>query len=388
MHAVRKVILLLDGSRAFDRGLLRGIAQYANLHGPWVFHRRPLFYQSGGSLRHDSARELARFQADGVIMNSGPHDAAIRALRLPTVIVPSRTLAPSAVNLVDDNAAIGAMAADHLLGLGLRHFAFCGIDGMHWSLQRRDSFLRKLAARGQSAESHLLPASPHRRPQRQQEESLGRWLRHLPKPVGVLACNDEFARTLVELCRLEQLKVPDQVAVVGVDNDELICELSSPPISSIPLQAERGGFKAAAALERMMARRKAARRIIRIEPGQLIPRRSTDLIAVEDAELAAALRFIRDNVHRLIQIEDVAEATGLSRRTLYSRFQHELGRSVRQEIDRCRLAYLRHLLQTTRQPIGRIAARLGHADARHFARYFRKHTGLTPQAYRKQFGRL
>lgn len=380
-----KIIVLLDPSRGYERALLKGIWRYANLKGPWVFVRKAPYYQRFAGLRSDDPRELAACEADGIIAHFRPNIGRIARLGLPMVVVPGMEIVPGMVNLVNDDLAIGRLGADHLRELGLKHFAYAGFDRLHWSLTRRDGFCQRLASFGHRAECHLVPFHATRALAGQRAQGLVKWLRRLPKPVGLMASNDEFALSMSDLCRIHDIQVPDQVALVGVDNDEVICELSSPPLSSVAVSAERAGYEAAELLDRMMRGRRGER-IVMARPSHVVPRQSTDLTAVGDAEVAKALRFIRENAHRVIQVDEVARATSLSRRSLADRFAAHLGRTIGDEINRRRVEEITRLLATTHRSVAQIAEDIGYFSDRHIARYFHRQTGLTPREYRRRHG--
>jgi LacI family transcriptional regulator len=252
-----KVALLLDGSRSFDRGLLRGIARYVALHRPWAFVRPAAFYERFSSPAKHPPTELGHLELDGAIVNGSGVEKMLMRRGIPVVVVPVERLVPGASHLLSDNQGAAVLAADHLVAQGLRQFAFVGFDRTVWSQERRDCFCRRLAERGWTAQSHVAPLASRRDRRPCGEEALVRWLESLPKPVGVMACNDEMARWLAELCRLHGVRIPDDVSLVGTDNDELICELSSPPLSSVAFATERAGYEAAGLLDALMAGRRA-----------------------------------------------------------------------------------------------------------------------------------
>jgi LacI family transcriptional regulator len=378
---IPKVALLLDGSRSYDRGLLRGIARYIALHEPWTFLRPAAFYQQAFGAANMAWEELRRQKPDGVIMNAPPREN--QRLRIPAVMVPVGRMVAPAHCLVSDNSAVAVLAADHLIGQGLRHFAFAGFEEAVWSLERREHFCRRLAERGLTASTCMTPLSARKSKRPRCEAALVRWLTALPKPVGIMACNDEFARWLSELCRIHGLRVPDEVALIGVDNDELICELSGPPLSSVSFATEQAGYEAAELLDRLMRDGKSQtwHRIL-VHASRVVARQSTDLLAVRDEEVVKALRFIRRNSHRLIQVSDVVDATFLAHRTLHNRFCRTVGHSLVQEINRRRAAHIAEMLVTTSESIYRIARSVGYETAGHMSRFFRREMGVTPREYR------
>ena len=382
---IPRIIVLLDPSRGYERGLLQGIWQYANQKGPWLFLRKAPYYQQFCGLRERDLKRIEELGADGVIMPLRPQWKHIAALGLPTIIAPGISAVPGMVNVANADAAIGAMAASHLREMGLRHFAYTGFSRLPWSVARMEGFRKRLRESGFSAAYHWVPFQATRRAAARGELALGRWLRELPKPVGLMVCNDEFALSISELCRVQQLSVPDQVAIIGVDNDEVICELSSPPLSSIAISTQHAGYEAAQQLDRLMRRRSAGRVVI-ARPSHVVRRQSTDLTAVDDPEVAKALHFIRENAHRIIQVGDVAKAASLSRRSLAGRLTRSLGCSISDQINRRRVEHIAHLLVTTNRSVAQIAEDIGYFSDKHIARYFRRQTGMTPRAYRTMHG--
>jgi LacI family transcriptional regulator len=202
-----------------------------------------------------------------------------------------------------------------------------------------------------------------------------------------MACNDDRGEQVIEACKIAGLHVPDEVAIIGADNDELVCDLSDPPMSSVAINFERAGYESAQVLHQMMLRRRVREKKIVVPASGVVPRRSTDIVALEDAQVAKALRFIRDHAREPISVPDVAQAAGLSRRVLEKRFQQELRRSVLREIRRVRVAQICRMLVETNQSISQIGLALGYPGTEHLARYFRQEQRMTPLAYRRQFGR-
>ncbi len=385
-HKRPRIIALLDVARGYERALLKGIWEYANLHGPWRFLRRAPYYQQFCGLREDDLKRLADYEPDGIITPIQPESRFIATLGLPAIIAPGLETVPGMINIVNDDAAIGAMGAEHFRELGLRQFAFAGFDGQPWSVDRMTGFQKQLSRRGFTAQCRLVPFHPNRPAAAHGRVALARWLEELPKPVGLMACNDEFALSLCELCRERDLQVPDQVAILGVDNDEVNCELSSPPLSSIAILAQRAGHEAARLLDRMLRKKqKSAGRTVIARPSHVVRRASTDLMTVGDAEVAEALRFIRQNKQAPIQVADLLAHLQVSRRILERRFQQVLGRSPHKEILRVRMEWVKQLLAGTDLTLPVIAERTGFPHPEYMGVVFRKATGQTPGQYRRQF---
>jgi LacI family transcriptional regulator len=381
MEKLPQVVLLLESSRGAGRALLRGFANYARHHGPWAFHWEP------GGLNEIWPR-LGKFDAQGIFLRDGKHVRKVLALGIPTVVVGHRKEDfPDVAHVVTDSEAAGRLAAEHLLGCGFQNFAFCGPSHIRWSAARRESFQRHLKPSGKKVHFFNAPAEGGETSWRTEHVIMGRWLKSLPKPVGVMACNDDSAHHLVEACKAARLHVPDQVGIIGVDNDELVCELSSPTISSVAINFERAGYESARLLDEWMRHGKISLPARIDAPAtHVVPRLSTDILAVEDVQLLKALRFIRDHARENVRVADVARAAGLSRRALENRFRLELGRSILGEIRRVRVDRIARMLMETDHPVSHIAGALGYENLQHIARYFRREKHMSLVAFRKRHG--
>lgn len=377
---VPRVVLLIESSRASGRDLLRGIADYARHHGPWAFYWEP------GGLEK-AWPQLKTLGADGIILRDMEQLDEVLAHGLPAVVVGhSKREIPGLANVITDSLAIGTLAAEHLLNCGFRQFAYCGFADMPWSVLRGESFSQHLAKAGY--ETHFYPAEYRSEPSGWSgERNLAEWLKSLPKPLGIMACNDDRGEQVIEACKIAGLHVPDQVGIIGADNDELVCDLSDPPMSSVGINFQRAGYQSAAVLDGLMRGRRVRHTKILVPATHVVPRRSTDIVAVDHPQVAQALRFIRDHAREVISVPDVARAAGLSRRVLEKRFKLLLRRSVLREIRRVRVFQISRMLVETNESISQIGLALGYAGTEHLARYFRQEKGMTPLAYRRQFGR-
>jgi LacI family transcriptional regulator len=329
--------------------------------------------------------------ADGLILReqrTRQQTEKILAMGLPTVVSPYTEPFPDLPNIVTDDAAIGRMAAEYLLHRGFKQFAYCGFGQMYyWSRQRGKSFGQRIAEAG--FETHYyeyeLPESRAQHSWEKEQESIADWLRQLPKPIGLMACNDDRGQNVLEACRIADLHVPEQVAIIGLGNDDLICDLVTPPLSSIAVSAEKAGYDAAETLDKIMAGTKVTNQTIVVRPTHIVTRQSTNVFAVTDRDVLMALRFIHQRARsEAIQVDDVLRAVSLSRRSLYNRFAQILGRSVHEEIKRVRVNQLAQLLVSTSLPISHIASDLGYTDIKNIARYFKQQKGMAPLEYRKR----
>lgn len=378
---VRRVVLLIESSRSSGRSLLRGIADYARHHGPWAFYWEP------GGLEK-AWPELKTLDADGIILRDVENLEDVLDYGLPAVVVGhSRHEVPGLANVITDSDTIGRLAAEHLLSCGFRQFGYCGEREAPWSVSRGESFCRRVSKDGCPVSFYLDPSRGRSGSWRAERHSMAEWLKSLPKPVGVMACNDDRGEQVIEACKSAGLSVPDEVAVIGADNDDLVCDLSDPPMSSVAINFERAGFESAAVLDRLMRGKSTPKLKILVPATHVVPRRSTDIVAVDDRQVATALRYIREHARQVISVPEVARAAGLSRRVLEKRFQRQLRRSVLQEMRRVRVAQIGRMLVDTNRPISEIGLALGYAGTEHLARYFRSEMNMTPLAYRRKFGR-
>lgn len=377
------MILLIPAVQEYDRALRRGIIEFAERHGPWTFYEEPPVYL-GSLTSRQRLHTMRNWNGKGILVGYARY-AEVKRLRLPMVVaMGTRRLDASHCQIVTADREIGQLGASTFLELGLRHFAFCGLEGLKFSDERRIGFIQKIEDAGYSV--HLYSSAIRNRCDYWYAEMrrLAHWLSGLPKPAGLMACNDDRARMLLEICRTRNIRVPDEVAVLGVDNDEQVCKSASPPLSSIALAAERGGYEAAALLASIMAGKSPASRVIVVSPTHVVCRQSTDLLAIQDDTMARALRFIRDHSNRKVKVADLAKATGLSRRALQDRFKHFLGRTPMQEVHRCRSEHIARLLVETNMTVGQIGEISGFEVEAHVARFFSSQTGMTPLAYRKK----
>jgi LacI family transcriptional regulator len=379
----RHLALLIETSGSYGRGLLQGIARYNREHGGWSTFVRPQ------GIADPPPAWLETWRGDGVIARIHTAEMAQMLLSLDVPVVNLRGMVPGLPfpNVTVDNAQVARLAAQHLLDRGLEHFAFCGrpAGGNPVLDQRYTSFTRQIRQAGRHCHTFNGDADDCAGWD-QAQERLVEWIAALPKPVGIMACNDERGLEVLDACRRCAAAVPDEIAVIGVDNDEALCNLSTPPLSSVDVNAEGVGYAAAELLDRMMAGEKAparsATRPIKIAPRGVVTRRSTDVIASEDEEVRRAAWYIRANACKGLQVMDVLEHVGLSRASLQLRMKRTIGRTIHQEIQRVRLATARKLLAMSDLTIKQVARESGFASVQYMTRVFHATTGETPARYR------
>jgi LacI family transcriptional regulator len=407
-----RVVLLMSPNAEYDRCVLQGIARYARIHGPWIFclpgkevglplpedeaiSGAPVgTSRMGEEPRRMRLPDLRRWGATGFIgrlQNRRITEMALAA-GIPIIAMDlsdeqlAGNLSAKVSEIRPDSCLAGRMAAEHLLERGFRNFGYCGYAGRTWSERRRQGFCERLEEAGFSCHVY----QPAKRqlaaflPWQQECAAVVDWLRGLPKPLGIMACNDVRGRQVLEASTLGDMPVPYEVAVVGADDDQLLCDLSHPSLSSVAFNVKQAGCRAAELLDGLMSRRLKRPQRIDVEPLWVVSRQSTDAIAVDDAEVAKALRYIHQNARRPIGVRDVVNHLAVSRRTLEIRFQGSLGRSIREEIERVRLHWTKQLLLETDLAASKIADHTGFRCPSYLSKVFHRMTGATLAQYRRE----
>jgi len=384
---LKKVLLLVDTSIKFGRELLLGVAECSRLHGSWVLYHNLPSYRKKNDSRMSSSR-LKEF--DGAIVfdlavHSRLFEEIIKA-GMPAVVKSMREKIPGLANIITDNETTGRMAAEHLLRCRLRHFAYCGLDDIYWSRERGKSFSKRLKEAGFETYFYKQPKTELQRLWENEQIIIADWLKSLPKPVGLMACSDGRGQGVIEACKIAGLCVPDDVAVIGVDNDDMVCELCHTPLSSIDRNTKKVGCRSAELLDKFMSGEKMSDQAVILRPTHIVTRQSTDILAIKDSEVIKAVRFIRQHSREAIQVGEVANAIGISRRVLERRFRRALDRSVHDEIKHVRIDQISRMLVETDLSVLQIALAFGYSGADHIDRYFRKEKQMSLLAYRKEYG--
>lgn len=381
MHARRKVAVILQLWQNFDRGILQGIASYVRERHDWS-----VFVEE---VEHQRIPDFKGWDGDGLLVNfDNPHVVrALRGVDKPIVAVGGgrgwHDPASGIPYVATDDETIGRLAAEHLMDCGLRNFAFCGYPKNRtnvWMMNRKQGFSERLAKAGFAC--HAFHGRHTTATQWQSVLSeLSGWLQKLPLPIGIMGCYDYRARHVLEACKSLGLRVPDDVAVIGVDND-IVCELADPPLSSIEQGKFQIGYAAAKLLEQLMSNGGKIPSRQLIAPVGLVPRQSTNLLCVADQTLAVALRTIRERACHGLQAHEVAKQAGLSRNTLDKRCKALIGRSIDLEIRRVRLDCAKDLLARTALPLRDVARRAGFGSEQYLSSVFSKTVGCRPSQYR------
>ena len=383
MKCTLRVKLLIETSRAYGQGLLRGIAKYSRLNGHWIFSRKAEFYRK--AYRKNNA-VFEEGLVDGLIahVSSKTEAEKLCSIKIPMIIQCVHEKITKHPTIVTDDIAIGQMAAQHLLERGFRNFAFCGLENMYWSDERRDSFRNTLKEKGHDIYVFKPTKQITNTTTRQERTMIADWLDSLPKPLAIMACNDDRGQDIVAACRSVDLRIPEDVIIIGVDNDELICDLSDMPLSSIELASEKGGYEAAELLDQLMVGKKVQHEKIIVRPSQVVTRRSTDFLAIEDFEVVESMRFIKDHASETITVNDVVNAVSLSRRMLEIRFRKVLRQSINDVIQAEHIKLAVQLLNETNMSMSEIAKRSGFSNSTYMGVVFKKVMGMPPLQFRKQ----
>lgn len=381
MRPRKKVALLIETSNGYTRELLQGVRAWEREHEAWAIR---LSEQGRGTAVPSWLRD---WEGDGVIARlENPQVArALRTTGLPVVDVSAALKSTPFPRIATDSRAVTQCAIDHLRERGFRHLAYCGDARFLWSVRRGTYFKQQVLKAG--ARCDVFPQRTKRAGGAAEAEitEIAAWLKKLPKPVGVLACYDIRGQQVLEACKLAGLVVPAEIGVMGVHNDELLCELCDPPLTSVIPNARLAGYEAAEMLAQLMAGEKVALTDRLIPPLGVAARQSTDMVAVDDPAVAAAARYIRENATRGIGVEDVLRAVPMSRTLLERRFRRLLGRSPGEHIMKVRIEHVKTLLATTGLSVGAIADSAGFTHAEYLSVAFRRETGVTPTGYRNAY---
>lgn len=380
----REVALIMNVNKPYDRKVLSGIARFVQHTGNWQLYveDEPL----------TKMPNLKQWKGDGIIANFDDEAVvkAVSGLSIPVVgmggAVFEKSKKPTFPYVATDNAMIGQLGAQHLIDCGFKNFAYVGVKTTKfnpWSRLRGEAFKATVEAAGFPCTTYDGQVADSRKWEDVQKD-LAKWLDGLEKPLGLLACNDTRARHILETCRRLKLNIPEDVAILGVDDDEIMCELSVPTLSSVMQGTDRIGFEAAKLLDQLMRGRKPRKQWIIIEPTGVCTRRSSDVLAVEDSDVAQSMRYIREELQNRPRVYDIAAHVGLSRSTLDAKFKDALGRTVHDEIESVRMRRTKDMLLKSDIPLKTIAIQCGYGNIQYMTKVFRDDNGITPGAFRRE----
>ncbi|MCR9293259.1 MAG: DNA-binding transcriptional regulator [bacterium] len=377
----RHVALIIETSSGYGRDLLSGIVRYMRMHDEWsVFlEQRDLWKQPPSWLN--------AWQGHGVISRATTPKLveAIQKNGVPLVEVTDRWGDGELPQVRSDDDAIGRMGAEHLLERGFRRFAFCGFSKEAWSERRKQAFVRRVEQ--ENYPCSLYNSAWHGRAAREweaEQQHIMDWLRKLTTPIAIMTCNDVRGQHVIDACSKLSLSVPEQVAVLGVDNDDLLCRICSPPLSSVIPNATAVGFKAAEMLDQLMNGQASQVQSQWIKPVGVATRQSTDVVAIDDRGVAAALHYIREHACRGLSVDEVVRNSPVSRSTLERQVRKFLGRTPQEEIRHVQIKRAKELMLSTDLPAEQIAVLCGFDYPEYFYTLFKRVSGMTTTQFRKQ----
>lgn len=378
-----RVLLLIDYSSEFSRGLLQGIINYSKQYGYWIFYRLPLYYKSLYG-KEGIAKWAREWKADAIIAQWDTEGKTLlKDLNIPVVLQNYRERSDYFSNLTGSYIETGEMAARFFIQKRFRNFAFYGNKGVIWSEERALGYKNEVEKYGGAFYSFETESLSDEQWETTHVE-LEKWLLSLPKPIAVFACDDTFALQISQLCKINNISIPDDIALLGVDNDEMICNLSDPPISSIVLDVEKGGYEAARLLHQMVKERANVPFNIVVKPLLIVARKSTEKIVIHNVYVKMVVEYIEKNYITLKSIDELVGLVPLSRRILEIKFKEEMGITIYQYIIRMRIDHIANLLITTDKPMIEIVMQSGFNDSKNISRIFKKYKGCSPNEFRKQ----
>lgn len=378
MEDLQRIAVLMPRSDVHTRGIFAGITRYARPLRAWQIHMG-LPYTN---ILHD----LRRWKPQGIIATI-PHagdEKRFAAMGVPLVNCSSNLVGSKMNRVITDNRAVGRLAAEYFQSRGFRHLAFCGESEMGASYTRYEAFADHARASvhqyvDQVQQKHVGEVGWR---VSDQDHHLRQWLLKLPKPAGIFACHDPMAMVLIEVCRQMKINVPGELAILGVDDDAMLCEMAYPTLSSVQMAHEQIGFQAARRLDQLMTQPTSQATLELIKPIGIVTRQSTNALALTDSVVAEAIRYIQEHADEPIRVSDVVEQSCVSRRSLEIRFQTALGVSLLHAIQQAHVDLAKHLLASTPMSLEQLALASGFNSRERFSAVFRQITGQTPGASR------
>ncbi len=378
----KRVALIIDSMMAPRRAMMNGVARFMQEHESWSIYLKPP-YVTGTLMQW-----LEDWGGDGILLGNVSADevSQIKRANIPIVDVAGVHQDTGLHTVRANDYEIGKAGAEHLLERGFKNFAFCELQGAFWGVHRNQGFRESVEAAGCSSDTHLVPKSsagptgPEEWDKHQQ--AMGEWIASLPKPLGIMTTNDFMGRQVLEACLRFGFSVPDMVAVMGADNDEPICRISTPPLSSVMINDEQRGYEASSVLSQLMNGQTPTQKRTLISPAGVKTRASTDVYAFDDDLMVTALRYLREHFHEQTDTTDLANHLNISRSTIERKFRRLLGRTVNDEIIRLRVNHVLKLLTETKLPLKSIATRSGFSSQAYMSSIFRAKTGRTPGSFR------
>lgn len=379
-----KVILLIDCASEFDRKLMRGIMKYSKGNGPWLFYRMPSNIYSGNDREEQVIKWAKKWKADAIIGRWNETKASLLAeLDIPVVLQNNRTRSSIYSNLTGDYEGTGKMAAEYFRKKFFINYAYYGVKDIIWSEERYLGFKSEVLK--EKSNFFEYKEDPNNEEDR---DKIMTWLKTLPPKTALFCCDDSHALFITETCRMMGIGIPDDIAVLGVDDDDLLCDISDPPISSIQLEVEEGGYQACRLLHQRLLSKSEKPFNVSIKPMGIKERRSTSVFNISDSHALNIIKYISDNYMNDISIADILANATLSRRSIEMKFKNATGQTIYQYLISMRIEHLAYLLITTDRSPSELAYEVGFRDLSNIFRSFKKYKGCTVSEYRRRFNMI
>ena len=378
-----RLLFITDYSDSYANRLLKGIINYSKDKGQWSISRMPTHHKQAIGI--EGILEVTRKWEINVVIGTFEDDDDIGMLRDNGIIVIAqdfKKMLNGVPNITGNYIGTGQMAARYFIDKGFSRFGFFGLKDVCWSDERYEGFRKEIKSQGLEDFLYKYNMQDIDRHWFYERSALSEWLKGLPKPIGIMACDDNQGNNLIQACISAGIKIPQEASILGVDNDELLCNLSIPTLSSIAVDIEGGGFQVAQLIEKLVESPDSVFEDIVLQPVKIVPRISTAAFATGDSEIQKAVKFIHQNCRRKISVDDVVEQVALSRRLLEIRFKEVTGESIYQYILLLRLKTFAEMLLETNEQVINIALSLGESDAKSISKKFKAVYGCSPNEYR------
>jgi LacI family transcriptional regulator len=382
---VPRVIFLTDLTEEYAKNLLKGIVRYSKKHEPWVLCKMPFSYR----VEHEVEgvlRWAKEWKADGIIAQFYNTDrvSIFKENGIAAIAQDFKARFTEIPNITGAHRMTGRMGADYFIQKGFKNFAFYGFKDIVWSYERCEGFVEEIGKYHLNKNFYEYQNTDFKELWYYESAPLVAWLKQLPKPVALMACDDNQGHHIAEVCQQCGIKIPEEIALLGVDNDEAVCTLSDPPLSSINQAVEKGGYETARLMDKMIKNPNGRYSDVVVYPTHVITRQSTDIYATNDKHISTVLQYIHRNIDKKLKIDEITKMVPLSRRLLENRFKQEIGLPVYTYIMNLRIERFAHHLLESDAPVVEISENTGFPDYKNVARQFKKIKGCTPSEYRKQ----
>lgn len=380
-----RVLIISDFTESFSHKLLAGLVEYSRRKEQWIVRRMPPEYKAQIGIP-GVIRVAKEWEIDAVIGQFEPTDdlGLFAENGIIAIAQDYKKKFSTVPNITGDYLGTGRMAARLFLDRGFRNFGFFGFNDVCWSDERCEGFRREIEAAGFGSSFYAYRMQEIDMVWYYQRNRLREWLQMIPKPIAIMACDDNQGSNLIEACHSAGIRIPSEVSVMGVDNDEVLCSLGSATLSSIQMDIERGGWETAALIERLVADPKAPAEDIVLKPVKIVGRMSTAAFATDDQQILKALLFIHRNALKKISVSDVMTEAALSRRLLERRFKSVTGKTLYEYITDQKLKHFAEQLQETDEQVINIALSMGENDTKSISRRFKQLYGCTPLQWRER----